>query len=95
MALIERSELHRKLCQIPNYQDSEREIYVPLREVRAVIDQLPEVDAEPVIHAVWQYYTNDEGKARWRCSNCGRICKRDPNDKKRCSTCGAHMRKEA
>ena len=50
---------------------------------------------EPVIHAVWQYYINDEGKARWRCTNCGKLCRRDPHDKLRCSGCGAHMRKEA
>lgn len=48
--------------------------------------------ARPV--AVWQYYTNDEGKARWRCSACGKICRRDPRDKKFCSTCGAEMRME-
>ena len=95
MALIERAELHRKLGQIPNYHDDEHEAYVSLREVRAVIDQVPEVEAEPVIHAIWHYYVNDEGKARWRCNNCGKLCRRDPHDKVRCSGCGAHMRKEA
>ena len=50
---------------------------------------------EPVIHAVWQYYINDEGKARWRCSNCGKVCHKNPYDKRRCSICGAHMRMEA
>lgn len=45
--------------------------------------------------AVWQYYTNDEGKARWRCSACGKVCRRDPRDKKYCSACGAGMRMEA
>jgi len=59
------------------------------------IDKAPTIEAEPVINAVWQYYMNDEGKARWRCGNCGRICRRDPHDKLRCSTCGAHMTKEA
>lgn len=50
---------------------------------------------EPVINAKWRYYTNDEGRARWRCGNCGKICRRDPHDKKRCSNCGAHMSGEA
>ena len=50
---------------------------------------------EPVINAKWRYYTNDEGRARWRCSNCGKLCRRDPRDKKRCSNCGARMSKEA
>lgn len=50
---------------------------------------------EPVVNAKWAYYTNDEGRARWRCGNCGKICRRDPHDKKRCSSCGAHMSGEA
>lgn len=51
--------------------------------------------SEPIVNAVWRYYVNDEGKARWRCSKCGKLCRRDPHDKKRCSSCGAHMMKEA
>jgi hypothetical protein len=51
--------------------------------------------SEPIVNAVWVYYSNDEGKARWRCGNCGKICRRDPHDKARCSRCGAHMAKEA
>ena len=50
---------------------------------------------EPVIRAFWHYYTNDEGRARWRCTNCGKLCRQDPHDKIRCSNCGAHMKKEA
>ena len=49
---------------------------------------------EVPVYAKWVYYTNDEGKARWRCSACGHIVKHDPNDFRRC-TCGAHMAKEA
>ena len=49
---------------------------------------------EVKVEAVWHYYVNDEGKARWKCSNCGKIVRRLPNDKVRCSTCGAHMREE-
>ena len=59
----------------------------------AVLEQLEH--SEPIVNAVWVYYTNDEGKARWRCGNCGKICRRDPHDKARCSRCGAHMAKEA
>lgn len=50
--------------------------------------------SEPIVNATWVYYTNDEGKARWRCSACGHVVKHDPNDFKRCA-CGAHMAKEA
>lgn len=38
--------------------------------------------------AVWVYYTNDEGRARWKCSKCGKIVKRNPHDKRFCSNCG-------
>lgn len=44
--------------------------------------------------AVWKYYLNDEGRARWRCSWCGKICRRNPHDKRYCSICGRAMRME-
>lgn len=44
--------------------------------------------------AVWKYYLNDEGKARWRCSYCGKVCHRNPYDKRHCSICGKTMRME-
>lgn len=59
----------------------------------AALEQLEH--SEPIVNAEWRYYVNDEGKARWRCSKCGKLCRRDPHDKKRCSSCGAHMTKEA
>ena len=43
---------------------------------------------------VWKYYTNDEGKVRWKCSICGKICRRDPADKLYCSHCGSRNQKE-
>ena len=43
----------------------------------------------------WLYYTNDEGKARWKCTNCGKIIRRGAHEKKRCSVCGAHISEEA
>ena len=44
---------------------------------------------------IWRYYTNDEGKARWKCSECGKICKRLPVEKLFCSHCGCAMRLES
>lgn len=44
--------------------------------------------------AVWVYYTNDERKARWKCSACGKICRKDPREKYYCSNCGAKMEKD-
>ena len=35
--------------------------------------------------AKWLYYINDEGKPRWNCSQCGKVCRRDPYDKRFCS----------
>ena len=43
----------------------------------------------------WIYYRNDEGKARWKCSECGKICKHHPAAKNYCSNCGAKMKMEA
>ena len=43
----------------------------------------------------WIYYVNDEGKARWKCSECQKICRRDPHDKKYCSNCGSRNMKES
>lgn len=40
----------------------------------------------------WQYYTNDENKARWKCSECGKIVKKLPYEKNYCSRCGAKLR---
>ena len=45
--------------------------------------------------ATWEYYTNDERKARWKCSLCGKICRKDPREKRYCSNCGARMVKGA
>lgn len=44
---------------------------------------------------VWRYYTNDENKARWKCSECGKVCKHNPYYKRYCSNCGSKMRLEA
>lgn len=43
----------------------------------------------------WLYYTNDEGKARWKCSLCGKIIHHRAHEKLYCSRCGAKMQMEA
>lgn len=60
--------------------------------IKRTIELLKKLEAP--IEAKWRGYTNDEGKPRWKCTNCGKIVKRPPNDKKRCSICGAHMTEE-
>lgn len=43
----------------------------------------------------WLYYINDEGKARWKCSVCGKIIRRGVEEKAYCSRCGSKMTREA
>lgn len=33
----------------------------------------------------WLYYVNEDGKARWKCSLRGKVCRRNPHDKLYCS----------
>lgn len=64
------------------------------KEALEVIGAKPTVSVIDSTPTVWTYYTNDEGKARWKCSACGKICKRRPTDKRYCSQCGKPMRME-
>lgn len=64
-------------------------------DILSIARNLSRDDMEPIVRAKWTHYRNDEGKARWKCGNCGKICHRNPHDKKRCSVCGAHMEMEA
>ena len=59
---------------------------------KRIVELLKKLEAP--VEAKWHYYLNDEGRARWQCTNCGKIVRRHPKDKKRCSICGAHMREE-
>lgn len=47
--------------------------------------------AKPDIVAVWKYVTDDDNRPRWVCSNCGKVCHKNPHDKYYCSRCGAWM----
>jgi len=64
-------------------------------EIIYALNNIPAADVEPVIRAVWKFYRNDENRARWKCSNCSKICRRNPHDKCRCSVCGAYMKMES
>ena len=63
--------------------------------VRNALENTVELLEAKEKEAVWNYDTDDEGKARWRCSRCGKTVHRDPADKQYCSRCGARCRKEA
>jgi len=43
----------------------------------------------------WLYYTNDEGKPRWKCNECRKIIRRGAHDKLYCSHCEAKMSMES
>ena len=70
-----------------------------LLAVRELIDEQPVVDAEPVIHAYWDY-NGPNGSRGFRCSHChlGVISRSDYySSRKRnyCYNCGAKMDKES
>ena len=50
---------------------------------------------KPAKFGKWLYYINDEGKARWKCSECGKIIRHGAAEKLYCSHCGAKMSREA
>ena len=68
-------------------------VAVDIITARRTVELLKKLEAP--VEAKWHYYTNDEGKARWKCTNCGKIIRRGAHEKKRCSVCGAHMSEEA
>lgn len=45
--------------------------------------------------AIWQYYTNEENRPRWKCSECGKIIRHGAHEKLFCSRCGSRMTLES
>lgn len=43
------------------------------------------------VPATWEYYRNEEGRARWKCSSCGKIVRHGSHEKLFCSRCGKPM----
>lgn len=68
-------------------------VTVDIITARRTVELLKKLEAP--VEAKWHGYTNEEGKARWKCTNCGKLVRRRPSDKKRCSWCGAYMSEEA
>ena len=60
------------------------------------IEKIPTVDAEPVIHAHWVVFKDEQGNWHMKCSNCGQYWSMPQNAKtfKRCFSCGAKMDEE-
>lgn len=71
---------------IDNLGSEDRDIYC-----KNIIEEAPTAECT---RGVWQYH-NDEHGVWWGCSECGKILRRPPNDKRFCSRCGAEMTREA
>lgn len=89
------AELETAIADCEKYGNDEygqAPVHVNIITARRTVELLNKLEVP--IEAKWRGYTNDEGKPRWKCTNCGKIVKRPPNDKKRCSICGAYMTEE-
>lgn len=85
-------------ADIDNYENDcgkldDDAVEVDIITARRTLELLKKLEAP--VEAKWHGYINDEGKARWKCTNCGKLVRRRPSDKKRCSWCGAYMSEEA
>lgn len=52
-----------------------------------------DIKARPTEMAVWEYH-HDEHGVWWRCSACGKLCRKNPREKNYCSHCGSAMKME-
>jgi 7-cyano-7-deazaguanine synthase in queuosine biosynthesis len=68
-------------------------VMVDIITARRTVELLKKLEAP--VEAKWHYYTNDEGKARWKCTNCGKIIRRGAHEKLYCSRCGARLQPES
>ena len=64
-------------------------IYTAMSNINAI----PAADVEPVIHAHWIVFIDEQGNRHMKCSNCGQYWSMAQNAKtfKRCFACGAKM----
>ena len=88
--------LRRRICTTCNFKW--QTIELERLQYESMLDKTEQHNKEANVMAKegkWVYYTNDENKPRWKCSNCGKICRRDPYDKNYCSKCGSRNTKEA
>ena len=69
----------------------ERESLLKWKDILAVLDEAPTIEAEPVRHGRW----DDEDNARWVCTLCGSWYIVDSNGYMHyCPHCGAKMDKK-
>jgi rRNA maturation endonuclease Nob1 len=89
-------QLESAIRDFEKYGDDEfgaDSVHIDIITAQRTVELLKKLEVK--VEAVWHYYVNDEGKPRWKCTYCGKIVRRVPHDKTRCSCCGAHMSEEA
>lgn len=74
---------------------SRRAVLAALSSRLSIVESVPAVDAEPVVHAHWVIERWRSGYIKWcNCSNCGNHPKDAYAPPKFCDNCGAHMDEE-
>lgn len=92
--LISRSALLKDGIRAEHGLNEDGILYIPLRDVTRSIENAPAVEAEPVVHAYWEFYEDETGGWWDKCSRCGGKL---PNHDgcccclPRCPERGAHM----
>ncbi len=59
-------------------------------EAKLTVDNMPTVDAVPVVHGKWEPHHTRSGKNWWQCNICGAVSEHK-RDHYYCPNCGAKM----
>lgn len=91
MRLIDADALMTKLRRQPMFEKTDfdkKMLYVE----KSIIDDMPTIEAEPVIHSKWEITDIDHGHGHkcYHCPECGRDEWRYESTR-RCPNCGAKM----
>lgn len=88
--LIKASELRQRLEYYSSHNVEGSEAQYAYELAIKELDERPAVDADPVVHAHWEWVPINEHKWELRCGNCGNgeYC---AEVLPRCPWCGAHM----
>lgn len=58
------------------------------------IDEMPTIEAKPVVYGKWEVVSNGEDKWVNKCTACGAYLKRGYKQTNHCPNCGANMFKK-
>lgn len=95
--LIESGDLLSRIDKC--YQESAKtglglEPVMAIRDIKALISVVPEVEAVPVKHGQWIHFSQEESTISGKCSCCGweaHYYEDDVADMPYCPSCGARM----